>query len=124
MLYKTVHKLFSRNTRLILQDCAEGLPQPLYGFVSKVMLVTDQRCELNVTCDIDGNKIDERENFELITKHIRNENLIKDPLGIGKPFFSPVWKHNQRRYDGINFDRQTREEFSASGPPSCRTRRC
>ena len=107
-----------------MQDCAEGLPQPLYGFVSKVMLVTDQMCELNVTCDIDGNKIDERENFELITTFIRNENLIKDPLGIGKPFFSPIWKHNQRRYDGINFDRQTREEFSASGPPSCRARRC
>ena len=124
MLYKTAHKLFSRNTRLILQDCAEGLPQPLYGFVSKVMLVTDQRCELNVTCDIDGNKIDERENFELITTYIRNENLKQDPLGLGKPFFSPIWKHNQRKYEGINYDRQIREEFSASGPPSCRARSC
>ena len=107
-----------------MQDCAEGLPQPLYGFVSKVMLVTDQRCELNVTCDADGNKIDVREKFELIPQYIRNQNLIEDPLGLDKPFFSPIWKHTQRRYEEVNHDRQTREEFSASGPPSCRARRC
>ena len=107
-----------------MQDCAEGLPQPMYGFVSKVMLVTDQRCELNVTCDVDGNKIDERENFEYFTKYIRSENLIEDPLGLGKPFFYPIWRHNQRRYEGNNYDRQTREEFSSSGPPSCRARNC
>ena len=108
-----------------MQDCAEGLPQPLYGFVSKVMLVTDQRCELNVTCDADGNKIVRRwKNFELITNFIRNKNLMEDSLGQDKPFFSPIWKHTQRRYEEVNHDRQTREEFSASGPPSCRARRC
>ena len=65
-----------------------------YGFICRVRTVTRERCTLNVTCDINGNK-----------------------LGNGG---QRNYGNYNRRWFG-NVERQTLEEFGSQAPPDCRT---
>ena len=40
----------------MMHNCIPGMDEPLYGFVTQVMLV-NETCELDLTCTIDGEKI-------------------------------------------------------------------
>ena len=42
------------------EDCFNDIPEPLYGFRTKVTLVDNEPCELGVTCDQNGNRIQRR----------------------------------------------------------------
>ena len=46
------------------EDCFNDMPEPLYGFVTKVTLVDNEPCELGVTCDQDANKIQRRKAWQ------------------------------------------------------------
>ena len=46
------------------EDCFNDIPEPLYGFVTKVTLVDNEPCELGVTCDQNGNKIQRRKAWQ------------------------------------------------------------
>ena len=37
-----------------LDDCIEGIEEPLYGFVTRVKFTENQPCTLGVTCKRDG----------------------------------------------------------------------
>ena len=69
-----------------------------YGFICRVRTVTRERCTLNVTCDINGNKLN---------NGLRNYSVNKN-------------RNVFRRWLG-NVDRQSLEEFQSQAPPDCRT---
>ena len=112
----------------MMHDCIEGMPEPLYGFTTKIMLVENERCELNVTCDINGNKIGNATNSDdanqsEIHKHTLREDLTpRLSSGFYASSYNYSIQYQHHLYDDIS--RQTGEEFSANGPASCRTSSC
>ena len=92
----------------MMHNCIEGVAEPLYGFVTQVMTVDDQPCELNITCTANGDKIEDESRQSNQT--LKGSQTVTDTLS------RQYHKSNNR-----NIDRQ--EEFTASGPPRCRTRR-
>ena len=85
---------------MMMHNCIAGMAEPLYGFVSQVMLVEDEPCELGITCTENGDKIGSGND---------QNNLTPD---------TNFDFHNN------NVDRQTGEEFSSDGPARCRASRC
>ncbi len=91
-----------------LDDCVDGVEEPLYGFRTRVTLVEDQPCTLGVTC--------------------RGQPEGGD--GFGSSFFgnfssSPFLRRSSE--NAVDFTdqllrRQTGEEFSSDAPPDCRVR--
>ena len=112
--------LRKRRAEMMMHDCVPGMVQPLYGFVTQVMLVVNETCQLNITCTENGEKIQ----TEL------DDNDESD--GGGRPMTQNTTSRILRRKYYISthnifqtqFDRQTGEEFTSSGPPRCRASSC
>ena len=96
---------------MMMHNCIEGMEEPLYGFVTQVMIVNDQPCELNITCTERG---------DTILREFENNNQTVDGNFKYQTVFN-IWSRQYHQLSNTNIDRQ--EEFTASGPPRCRTRR-
>ena len=103
---------------MLRRDCWDRRPKSLFGFVTKVMLVENQPCILNVTCDINGYKI----------RNTTQDEGVNSPKGILTAsatnihylFSNRKYKNNENRYhEHKNINRQTGEIFSANDP-TCR----
>ena len=95
---------------MMMHDCVAGMPQPLYGFVTQVMIVEDQPCQLNITCTENGDKIE---------TGAGQVNLTPDR---SYHYYTPSRSSNQPHYHSTypNVNRQTGEDFTSTGPPRCR----
>ena len=96
---------------MMMHNCIEGMEEPRYGFVTQVMIVNDQPCELNITCTESGDKIQGEfdHNNQTMDREFKYQRV------------SNIWNRQYHQSSNTNVDRQ--EEFTASGPPRCRTRR-
>ena len=81
---------------------AECQPDLLYGFRSRVSIVENQSCILDVTCTATGDRI----NAALLAKRRGQPNMSKHV-------------HNSARRQGFA-KRQSGEEFQSDAPPQCR----
>ena len=95
----------------MMHNCVGGMEEPLYGFVTQVMIVKDQPCELNITCT---------ENGDSIQRELGHNNGTEDGK-FSHQMASNVGRRHNHQPNRTNIDRQ--EEFTASGAPRCRTRR-
>ena len=51
-----IRQITGEQGTVMMHNCIPGMDEPLYGFVTQVMLV-NETCELDVTCTVDGEKI-------------------------------------------------------------------
>ena len=102
-----------RRAEVMMHDCINGMEEPLYGFVTQVFLVENESCQLNVSCNSNG---------DLIQNNVENNNLPTDRI-YQYHTQSPTWRQQYYQSNYSHISRQTGEEFEASGPPRCRVRR-
>ena len=76
-----------------MDDCIEGMEEPLYGFRTRITLVDNEPCTLGVTCR-------------------------DDPTGSFNP--TSTFLSNYVDFSSQLLRRQAGEEFSSDAPPDCR----
>ena len=104
-----------------MEDCFNNIQEPLYGFRTKVTLVDNEPCELGVTCDEDGNKIQRRLGFWKRSwqyDHQRKEWQSYRRKRHWRPYTLKKYYEPYRK--AWAYDRQTGEEFVTGAPPDCR----
>ena len=116
-----------------MDDCFSDMQEPLYGFITKVTLVDNEPCELGVTCDQEGNKIQKRNAFwhrsrHHMSRHNRQAKRFHQWQRVARKYrrWQLDCRKKRRRYERWrprfwSFDRQTGEEFVSGAPPDCRT---
>ena len=105
---------------MMLHDCIEDMPEPLYGFVTNLTLVQDELCELDVTCTSNGTKI-RGDIGEGSLPPQGNQHQTTSRNRIQPRYYAPTKIFYPPQHQTV--DRQTGEEFASSGPPRCRARR-
>ncbi len=99
-----------------LDDCIDGIEEPLYGFRTNVTLIDNEPCILGETCraTLDGEQIGSLAMSKLNDNVINICSIIPDPLG--------GINNSDGNETETAEERQSGEEFTSDAPAECRVR--